>query len=369
VLGREPYRVVGVLPDSYRYPYSAEIWILGTFARENRDLLLTARARQDVSLDTINRELAAEAARLAARDPVSRGATGLAAASFRGTLLAGADRTAWLLLGGVAVLLLIACANVVHLLFVRVAARQREFCIRGALGANRSRQIRQMVTETIVLFGIAATIGLLASPLVSRVVFLLVPRILRAQFGVEAIEIDASVIGFVAFVTLGLALLFGFAAAAQAPPVTVTAILNQDLPASPGGRARRLSRAAIVSQVALALVLVACAVFLVQAYERQRRGNLGLDPTQVLTFQIDLTAPSHQAPGARVRVIDGAVGAMQQVPGVVSAAASSVNPLCCYEWGAYLVAEGHPCRQRVRAGSSRTTGKSRRSSSTYSASA
>jgi putative ABC transport system permease protein len=341
-LDEVPYTVVGVLPDSYRYPYGAEIWIPTTFSAEQEDLLVAARARPGVPLDTINRELDVLAGSLAAARPDTRADRGLAAMSIRDSILAGADRTAWLLFGAVATLLLIACANVVHLLFVRVTSRHREFCIRGALGANRSRQIRQMVTETIVLFAISSFAGLFAAPLVARVVDLLVPHVLRAQLGVHAVSIDASLLAFVALVTLVLAILFGLAAAAQAPPVTVTALLGDDVPASPAARARRIARVAIVSQVALALVLVSCAVFLVQSYERLRTRNLGLDPAGVLTFQLDLAAPAHRAPGVRPRVIEDAVRAAQQVPGVVSVAASSVNPLCCYEWGEYLVGEGRP---------------------------
>ena len=240
------------------------------------------------------------------------------------------------LLGAVAFVLLIACANVANLLLARAAARQREMAVRAALGAGRWRVARAMLTESLMLSLVGGGVGLLLAFWGVRAL---------GQLGgpglptLHTIGLDGWVLAFTFGVSVLTGLAFGVAPAVQAWRTDVNAALKGEGSGSFAGQRNRLRHLLLVAEVALALVLLVGAGLLLKSFSRLLDVDPGFRAEGVLTFQVTASAPRGPQ---RVNFIEQIVERLKALPGVESAAATDAMPLAHFARQTAADVEGHP---------------------------
>ena len=331
-LDDEPYTVIGVMPPQFRFE-NAEAWfpfpfVMGEGPRSGRSFLVMGRLKPGVDIQKANAELEVIARRqeqefgAGAPEYVERKITLVPLLDF--TL--GSVQTALkVLLGAVAMVLLIACANIANLLLSRAVSREREVAIRQALGANRSRIIRQMLTESGVLALLGGGLGLLLAVWSLDALVALVPEGSIPQ-GVE-VSIDSRVLAFTLAVSLVTALIFGLWPALQASRVNLNESLKEGSQKSTVGyRNRRAQSLLVVVEVGLSLLLLIMAGLMLKSFARLTRVDPGFDPNNVVSMRINLP-PARYAQGQRMATFfQQLVERVETVPGVESAAVASHMP-------------------------------------------
>ena len=238
----------------------------------------------------------------------------------------GLRRMAWVLLGAVATLLALACANIAGLLMARASTRRTEMGVRAALGAARSRLVRQLVTENLILGAIGGAAGLLTASWILAAVSALLQDVLPPG---RVARLDARAMVATAGFMLASTVAFGLFPALHAARVNVEGALRAgSRGATPGNR--RWSGLLVAVQVMLAMVLLVGSFLLADSFARLSRVNVGFDAGGVLT--VPLSLPDQRYPEAsRPAFFESAVARLQSVPGVESAAATATNPF--RQWG------------------------------------
>jgi predicted permease len=325
-LDRQPYTVVGVMPAGFDFP-KAEIWVpLAPSAARDRDdhwLEIVGRLKPGATLESARQDLSAVARGIGEQHPEVAGwgarletlSDSIVGPRFRQTML--------VLLGGVGCLLLMACLNLANLLFARATARETEIGVRAALGADRFRLVRQLLTESVVLALIGAGVGLLgarwAIDLLRSLAPVGVPRL--AEVG-----IDGRMVAFTLALGLLTSAVFGLIPALRASRVELAQTLRQ------GGRGadqghRRTRDALVVVQVALAVVLLVGAGLLMRSFLRLQSTDPGFDVERLAAVSIQLDERDYGEPWRRNAVVNDAVERIEAIPGVISAGATGVDPL------------------------------------------
>jgi putative ABC transport system permease protein len=241
------------------------------------------------------------------------------------------------LLGAVALVLLIACANVANLLLARAAARQREIAVRAALGAGRLRIARQLLTESMLLSLAGGGLGLMMAFWGVRALGQWSGASLSSMHG---IGIDAWVLAFTLGVSVITGLVFGLAPAIHFWRADVNAALKEEGRGDTGGRRNRLRHLLVVSEVGLALVLLIGAGLLIKSFSRLLQVNPGFRTDGVLTFQVTLTEGKSSA--QKVNFIEQIVERLKALPGVRAAAATDSLPLTPFARITPAEIEGRP---------------------------
>ena len=246
----------------------------------------------------------------------------------------GEVRTALLVLfGAVALVLLIACANVANLLLARAAGRQRELAIRSAMGAARGRVIRQLLTESVLLAACGGILGLVLGVAGVRGLLLLVPgdipRITDASGGAMVVpSLDWRVTAFTIGVSLLTGLLFGlFPALHTSKPDLVSTLKEASGRSGTGVRHTRVRSVLVVAEVALALVLLVSAALLIRSFVGLRSVDPGIDPRNVFTFQTSLAGGAYSTTASVSNFTTQVVQRMETLPGVEAAASTIVLPV------------------------------------------
>ena len=258
-------------------------------------------------------------------------ATGLDS-GLRGTF----SKPLWVIMGIVAIVLLIACANVANLLLARSAWRRREFSLRLALGCGRGRLIRQLLTESLLLASMGALAGLLFSYWGSRALLLM------ADAGPLDLAPNATVLAFVAAAAVLTGIGFGVAPAMRASRVELSLALSEQRPSGVAHHARRrLSRTLVMTQVALSLVLLIGAGLLIQSIRNLRHVDFGFRPEQVLIFDVAHN-PRSQEPAALARVAWQVRERVRQAPGIQSASLSRIQLFSDSDLSRSLRIQDHP---------------------------
>src|SRR6266540_525159 len=244
------------------------------------------------------------------------------------------------LVGAVGLVLLIACANVSSLLLARAAGRRKEIALRAALGAGRGRLIRQLLTESalIALSGgaVGVTLAAWGVELIAKTNMISVPRLSQISLNVAALL-------FTLGVSLAAAILFGMAPAAQVSRLDLNRALREEgrgLVVSAGSA--RIQRALVVSEVALAVMLVIAAGLLLRSFDRLLRIDPGFNVKNLLTVNIDLPASRYRDNPRVIAFYDRLLERMRALPGVVSAAATSGLPLTGWYGDTIFQIEGRP---------------------------
>jgi predicted permease len=226
----------------------------------------------------------------------------------------------------VGIVLLIACANIANLLLARASARRHELSVRVALGASRWRLARQLLTESALLSGLGAALGMLVARWGSRALITQMSTTVELE-----VPLDWRVLGFTATIAIGTALLFGTAPALRAARVDPNEALKEQGRAIVGDGRFGLGSLLVVAQVALSLVLVVGAGLFVRSFATLARTQLGFDTDPILLVDVDATRSS-TAPAARQDAFERARQAVLGLPGVGAAGSSVITPLDNSSW-------------------------------------
>lgn len=335
--------VVGVMPPGFRYPYDAELWTPlrpDPTNHTGHDLNVVARMAPGVTIEEVRADLARVFDRIGEQAPGTVIDDGIHVATLRADFIREDGRVVQALLVAVAFLLLLACVNVANLLTARFLARSRELGVRAALGAGRSRQFRQLLTETVLLFGAGGLLGLIVASWMSDTLQILVPNVLRDQLGLGA-GVGATVVLFAVGVSVLAGLAFGFAAAAKAQRMDLFSALYGGTRGSTTSRGR-LQDGLVIAELALSVVLLVGAGIMADHFRRLRTADLGFDVEGLYTLRVPVQQDRYASAQARGDLVRRLEEGMTALPGVTSVGFTSVNPLCCGDWGASIEVEGRP---------------------------
>lgn len=319
------YEIVGVMPRGFDYPDHSDVWLPQRFSvndlttqRGAHYLDVIARRRAGVSLAAANADLGRIARNLAAAYPRTNKDESAVAATLRDAMVGNVRAPLFILLAAVAVVLLIACANVAGLLLVRAVGREREVAIRTALGAGRARLIRGFLIESLTIALIAGGLGVLfavwGTALLAGLTSDGIPLIASTR-------VDGTVLLFAVAVTLGTVLLFGLLPALHSAALGRLADrLKAEGRGVAAGRGR--TRAAlVVAETALAVVLLAGAGLLVRSFYRLEHVNPGFNPAHVLTFGVSLPDAAYPKPALADQFYHQLIDRVDAIPGVETAGA------------------------------------------------
>jgi predicted permease len=334
--------VVGVMPPRINYPYDADIWTPWTFELGSivSSLNVVARLRDGATLESAQ----LDAARIQAERVVagtSRSATGFDIATARSDLIREEGRTVKALSAAVIFLLILACANVANLLVARFTTRRAELGLRAALGGRRDQQIRQMLLESLVLFGVGAIAAILVGGWLRTVLAVTIPDNLRTELG-----IDGGGGARIAAVAVAIALVcgvgVGLIAALRAVRVDPMTLVRQGGRGTVGRGDRRLFDVLVAAQLSLSLVLLVGASLLIGRFRDLSGAHPGYDLTGVSTMRITIEQDRYRDTASRYRLVSALEERLAAVPGVEAVGITTVNPICCGDWGAAIEIEGRP---------------------------
>jgi putative ABC transport system permease protein len=330
-LNGESRLVIGVLPPNVNLGERAEqLYIPLAIAPAeaastgSHFLIVIGRLKPDTSRRQAEDVMATIARRLGDDRPHSNREVSVRLEGLHETLVGDLRQPLWFFMGAVSLLLLIVCANVANLQLVRTAARQREVAIRAAIGAGRSRLVRQFVIENLVLAAIGGAAGLLVALWSADLVPWLVPgtepRLVGAGF-------DLGVAGFAGLVSLAAAVLFGVVPVWRVARRDLRELLSDGAPASAGVQRHRVSASFVVIETALALVLLVGAGLMLRSVTRLKAVDPGFRASDVLALRLALPEAGYPTPDHAIRFFEDVLGRIQALPGVISAAGTSTLPL------------------------------------------
>jgi putative ABC transport system permease protein len=334
-----PYTVIGVTPPNLWLPVPADVfvpWSDADLVSQNRtaqNFTVFARLKAGVSFERASAEAGAAVHRIAQSYPQMQG-WGASVTPLRDAIRGDARPGLLILLAAVVLVLLIACSNLANLLLARASSRTHETAIRTALGAPRMRLVRQFLTETLLIAILGGALGLLISLWGVDLANRLTPATIRlpdsnSEVLRPPITMDGRVLAFTAVLTLLTGFVFGIAPALTASKTDVNEVLKQaGRGTSSGGRGHRARRAFVVSEVALALVLLICAGLTIKSFWRIQRVDPGFRPNHVLAMETELPTDSrYKTDPEQTRFFERVLTKVAVLPGVRSAAISSSLPL------------------------------------------
>jgi predicted permease len=323
--------VVGVLPRDFRFRERAQIYVpieqyspVELRTREFRPgIAVVARLKPGITLEAARAEMASISGALARLYPKTNAGAGTQLSPMKDELVGYIRPTLLLLVGAVGFVLIIACANVANLLLARSTARKREFAIRAALGAQRGRIVRQLLTESVLLSLGAAVVGLLLARWGTTLVLSAAPDSLPRA---TEIGIDPYVLLFTLAVSIVTGILFGLAPAFLGADANPQDSLKEGTRGAGGGR-HRAEGVFVIVEVGLAVTLLAGAGLMLQSVWRLLRVDPGFNTRNVLTTQVALSPKvMSSAPGIRL-AYQQLLARVASIPGVGSAAITSLVPL------------------------------------------
>ena len=330
------YTVVGIMPEGFRgISDQAELWLPMMMSsavrpgqnlqmRNQRWLSTIARLKPGVSLQQARAEMDAIARRLEQTYPDTNANRGALVTPLREQLFGNMQLTLWILSGAVGCVLLVACANVANLLLQRAATRRKETAIRLALGATLGRLMRQLLTESLLLALGGGALGVVLAFWSADFLISLSPISFPSFVKLTP---DARVLGFSLLLSVLTGVLFGLAPALQAAKPMVSEVLKESGRGTSGGLGRsRLLGSLVVSEIALALVLLVGAGLMVRTLQRLQAVDPGFDSGHLLTMRFN--PPTQKYPLTQIGVFNRLVRErLQTLPGVQSFALSSDLPL------------------------------------------
>jgi putative ABC transport system permease protein len=357
LLDAQPYTVVGVAPPGFDYPFGAEVWAPLAFdaeeagTRSSRYLGAIGRLADGRTVDDARAEFALIAARLATQYPDTNDRrTATVVTLTEGVRDEGSGPFLALWQASAALVLLIACANVVNLLLVRGAERQREIAVRLAIGAGRLRLLRQLLTENLVVALLAVPAALGVTWLALRAIHGAMPaRIARFVRGWDQLDVDGRLVLFTVVLAAAAAVAFGLLPALQASRPRVSDTLRDGGRGSTAGRGRaRLRHGLIVAQIAVALALLVASVVSARGMLQFVDGPQGYDPDGVLTLQVMLPETKYADPGLQRRFARDVVDRLRELPGAVEAGATTILPSSGNNRSRHLRLEDRPDEEPSR---------------------
>ena len=331
-LNAESYTVVGVMPSNFFFPErEGELWTPWAMEPEEASgrgdhyVHTVARLKPGITIERANAEVEAIATRLSSEYPRTNEGLGFLVSSFHEDYVGNLRRPILVLFAAVALVLLIACANVANLLLAQATSRRREIAIRLALGASRLAIVRQLLVESLLLAGAGGVLGVLGAVWGVQWLSKLVPESLSK---LQTVAVDARVFGFTLGVTVLTALVFGAVPALQASrskPGETLSEVGRDLGGGMSGRFVR--RVLVVAEVALAVVLLVAAGLLVRSFQRLRQVDPGFTAEKLLTMRMVLPSTKYARSEQKRAFYDELLRKVDELPGVESAGMTTFLPL------------------------------------------
>jgi putative ABC transport system permease protein len=356
ILDNEAYTVIGVTAPDFQFPRRGEVpytYLSGATKpdlylpiaftpeimnnRRGNMLMVVARLKTDVSVQQASADMNSIARRLTELYPQTNTDKGARIAPLQQQAVGKARTALLVLLGAVGFVLLIACANVANLLLARAAGRQKEMAIRAALGAGRWRVVRQMLTESLLLAISGGAAGLLLAWQGVELLLAIAPDNLPRAYD---IRLDIRVAGFTLLVSLLTGIVFGLLPALQASKINLGETLKEGGRDAAGLLQRRMRGFLVVSEVALAFVLLIGAGLLIRSFARLTEVDPGLDPRSVLAMHMLL--PAKYSGGLSANFFQQTLERVRALPGVEAAATVSPLPLSGLYGSAAFRIEGRP---------------------------
>lgn len=351
-LNGESFIVSGILPPEFDFPRASEqvsspdLWIPLTFTaddlrnRRNHVLLIVARLNPGIILTRAQADLSVIADGLEQQYPQSNSGWNVKAVLLNEQFVVNTRPALLVLLGAVALVLFIACANVANLSLVRAASRQKEIALRIALGASRVRIIRQLLTESVLLATIGGVLGVVLALWAVKVLTNLKPDYIPRM---NDVGIDSWVLGFTLAVSLLTGVVFGLAPALQAskPDVNDTLKEGGKSPTSGSGR-NRTGLVFVVSEIALALVLLISAGLLIRSFTRLLSVNPGFNGNNLATMEINLPRSKYGKPQQQSAFFEQLIQRVAGLPGIESVGGTNHLPLGGSNSSVSFTVEGRP---------------------------
>jgi predicted permease len=356
-LNAQPFTVVGILPPRFSFlGRDAQALVPMSFApgdnqnsRNNYFLTMVGRLQGGTTPEAVRADLDGIARGIAAEHPASRGLA-VEVTPLQSALVGDVTPALLVLFGAVAFVLLIACANLANLMLGRAAGRRREIALRIAIGASRSRVLRQLLTESVLLAVAGSALALGLAALSIRAINSLGQHLLPRS---EDVRIDLAVLAFTAAVAVLTGVLFGLAPALRSVDVDPTDALKDGTRAAGDRRGRRMRAALVVGEVALSLVLLIGAGLMVKSMHSLTQVEAAFEPEGVLTAELSLPklryvdeelerrfSPLSYAKAARF--FDDVVRETRSLPGVTAAGAINGLPLMGEIWGKMVTLYDRP---------------------------
>jgi putative ABC transport system permease protein len=349
------YTVAGIMPEGFQFPIQAEpveLWATiavdaqpkgnyppNTQLRGDRYLGAIGRLAQGVSLERAQTGMNTIAARLAKEYPANNTNVGVKLIPEQEHRVGDVRPALLMLFGAVGLILLIACVNVTNLLLAKSTVRQREIALRLALGAGRTRVVRQLLTENTLLTLLGGTVGLLLTPPTTQALAGLNPEeTLRAI----PPDLGGRVVMFTLCVSLLVGVAVGLAAASRAWKAELAESLKEARPTSVGGRGLKRSLAfLVISEIALTLILLVGAGLMIGSLQNLVRVDPGFSPDHVIAATLALPEQKYDEP-KQVRFFQELIARVETLPGVRMASAVAPLPLTGSNWSMGFQTELHP---------------------------
>jgi putative ABC transport system permease protein len=350
-LDNKPYSIVGVMPNGFRFPGEFDIWLplaLDPYKETHGDFFalveVVGRLKSNTTLANAQTELSVIAKRVSDKAGKER----LPVASVELTplhkqLTAGVRSTVLVLWGAVGLVMLLACVNVASLMISRTFARQREIAVRAAVGARRWQLIRQLLTESVLIGVTGGALGLLIAVWGTRAIATLVPKeFVTSVYDLNSIRLDWRVFAFTFGLSVLTGIVFGLAPALTASkPDLIHALRNSRSNGLMSFGLRSFRGWLVVTELALAVVLLLAAGLLVRSFNNLLSIDLGFDRHNVLTARISLPRSLYKEPAQTEAFYDDLLQRLQSLPGVESAGMINHTPLSGFGIVVFTGIEGH----------------------------
>jgi putative ABC transport system permease protein len=337
--------VIGVLSADIPVLTEADLWFPAPYLNQGMQthrshfLRPIGLLKPGVTISQAQSELDAIAARLATQFPVTNKGWSVKLQPLQ-TVLVGNVRPAFrVLIGAVSLVLLIACANIASLLFARNTARQREIAIRTALGGGRSRLLRQLLTESLVLALAGGLVGIFLANAGVELLKQLGPQSLPR---LDEVNVNGAVLAFTFVTAILTAILFGFGPALKASRRDLTQSLKEGGASGDSRSKHRAHNALVVAEVALSVVVLIASGLLLNSFYRLMRVHLGFDPANVLTTEVSLVSPRYDEELKRESFFHALQDRLQSAPGVKCAGFISELPLSGEANDTFFTITEHP---------------------------
>jgi len=341
-LSNQLYTVIGVLPPDFRFaPNPSQVWVPlkvsdNAIQRNHHWLSTIARLKPGVSLSRGQAEMSTIAERLAREYPETNGRSGVRLLPLREAIVGSARTLLLFLLAAVALVLLIACANIASLVSARALSRRKELAIRAALGAERLRLARQLLVESLLLSLLGGLSGLLLS------VWSLGPlaRLIPTAF-LQDLSVDWRVLSFNFLISLLTGVLFGLAPALQSSRFSIVKTLKESGPSSDPGT-RRLGNVLVISEVSLVLILLVSTGLITKSLWHLLSVDPGFRREKLLTVSLSLPAARYSEHGQVARFYEEVQRRVASLPGVEDVAVIDELPVTNDRTAVGVYAEGQP---------------------------
>lgn len=329
ILDGGPIEVIGVVRPEHTFPDDTDVWLNMTWSMQIQSRLArwmsaVGRLSEGRDLSAARADMVGVATRIEQANPDSNRGWTVTMESLQDEMVGDTRTALLLLLGATGLILVIACANVANLLLSRSEVRAREIAVRVAFGAGRGRLVRQLTTESLVLAGAGALLGLGLAQLGVRVLLGLAPVTLPRS---DAIGVDGTVLGVVGGVSLLTGVLFGLAPIVRLLRSEVHTTIRDGARSTTSTSRHRIQNAFVVVQFAMALMLVVGSGLLVRSFDNLRAVDTGFAPAGVLTVELDVSPSVAEGNEEVIDFYEQFERRIADLPGVVAVGDASTLPL------------------------------------------